>query len=265
MNEIQQSIDEALIALDKLKVYLKKSRTKQVKGQDERAISKANGTSWFNNHRHKIINAIDAQSLKKVDALFNDLISLSDKHGARSKYLTIISDIKKELSKIRKENIITISNYKPSNIKVPAPDFSKIITDTEMQDILKRRWIECEKCVVAQVPLAATVMIGGLIETILLARINMHDQSKVFTAKAAPKDKLAKTLPLKEWTLKNYIEVAHELGIISQTGKDVSVILRDYRNFIHPYKEKSHGIKIIDADAELMWDLCIKISHQLIK
>jgi hypothetical protein len=265
MSEIQKSFDDLNESLDKLKNYLKKTKTKQVRGQDEKAISKANGTSWFNFHRSKVNQVIGEDSLKRCDTLFNDLISISDKQGARTTYFTIISEIKKELNALRKDNIVKISTYTQKNVSTPAPDFSKIITDLEMQEILKKRWIECEKCIIAEAPLAATVMIGGLIETVLLARINMHDQSKVFTSKSAPKDKAGKTLQLKEWTLKNYIEVAYDLGIISQTGKDVGVILRDYRNFIHPYKEKSHGIKIIGADAELMWDLCIKITRQLIK
>jgi hypothetical protein len=266
MNEIHDSIDETLSSLDKLKKFLKKSSTKQVQGQEEKSITKANASAWFNKHRVIVSKAIDEPTLVGVDRYFNQLLELTDKSGARSKYFDLLTNLKSELVALRSRNIIKISSYVPKSVNSPVPNFSKIIPDTEMQEILKRRWAECEKCVIAQVPLAATVMIGGLIETILLARLNTFDQSKVFTAKTAPKDKTSgKTLQLKEWTLKNYIEVTHELGIISQTGKDVGVILRDYRNYIHPYKEKSHGIKITEADAELMWDLCIKISHQLIK
>ncbi len=35
---------------------------------------------------------------------------------------------------------------------------------------------------------------------------------------AAPNDKTGATQPLKEWKLQNYIDVAHEIGWITQTG-----------------------------------------------
>jgi hypothetical protein len=76
-----------------------------------------------------------------------------------------------------------------------------------MQGILSKRWQECVICVKAGAPLAATVMMGGILEGLLLAKINqLADKSPVFTAIAAPKDKkIGKTLPLKEWGLKNFI------------------------------------------------------------
>ena len=65
-------------------------------------------------------------------------------------------------------------------------------------------------------------MMGGLLEGLLLARVNSEsNKSPIFTASAAPKDKQGKTLQLKEWTLRNYIAVAHELKWISQPIKDI--------------------------------------------
>lgn len=67
-----------------------------------------------------------------------------------------------------------------------------------MQAILQRRWTECVICIAHGAPLAATVMIGGLLEGLLLARINReNNKAPIFTAAAAPKDKQNKTLPLK--------------------------------------------------------------------
>ena len=73
-----------------------------------------------------------------------------------------------------------------------------------------------------------------------MARINdLADKSPVFTAHSAPKEKgTGRTLDLKEWSLSNYIDVAHEVGWISSTYRDVGDILRDYRNYIHPHRER---------------------------
>ena len=135
-----------------------------------------------------------------------------------------------------------------------------------MKAILTKRWIECVNCISSGAPLAATVMIGGLLEGLLLARINKEpNKAPIFTAASTPKDQLGKSLGLKDWTLKDYIGVAHELGWITVAAKDVGVVLRDYRNYIHPQKELSHGISLTPADASVLWEIGKSISRQLLK
>ena len=85
------------------------------------------------------------------------------------------------------------------------PAFTPLISDAKMQAILQKRWQECVICVRHGAPLGATVMMGGILEGLLLARINqLPSQAPVHTAAAAPKDKsTGKTLQLKDWGLKN--------------------------------------------------------------
>jgi hypothetical protein len=109
-------------------------------------------------------------------------------------------------------------------------------------------------------------MIGGLLEGLLLARVNReNNKTPIFTAGASPKDKQNKTLPLKDWTLQDYIAVAHELKWITVAAKDVGVVLRDYRNYIHPQKELSHGVSLTTPDAVILWEIGKSISRQLLK
>lgn len=129
-----------------------------------------------------------------------------------------------------------------------------------MQVILAQRWRECVICVNSGAPLAATVMMGGILEGLLLATINqLSNMAPVFTATSAPRDKLGKTLPLKDWTLKNNIDVAHELKWITTAAKDISEVMRDYRNYIHPQKELSHGVTLVEADAQMLWEIAKKM------
>ncbi len=136
-----------------------------------------------------------------------------------------------------------------------------------MQVILEKRWLECDACVDAKAPLAATVMMGGLLEGLLMARVlGEKNQAPVFNAKAAPKDKQGKPLPhLRDWTLQDFIAVAHELKWITTTVKDVGVILRDYRNYIHPQKELSHGIVLNPSDARLLCQIGKTVVRQVIQ
>ena len=135
-----------------------------------------------------------------------------------------------------------------------------------MKAILERRWVECTKCIGAGAPLAATVMMGGLLEGLLLARVNREPKkTQIFTASAAPKDKQGQTRTLNYWTLQHYLAVAHELGWISQAVKGIGEVLRDYRNYIHPEKEFSEKVSVSNGDAALFWEISKNIARELLK
>jgi len=135
-----------------------------------------------------------------------------------------------------------------------------------MQAILVRRWSETQKCLDAGAYLAATVIMGSLLEALLLARVNkLSDKTPVFNSNKAPKNpKTGKVRPLQEWTLNSFIDVAHELGWIRRSARDVGVVLRDYRNFIHPEKEFRHGISVDEDDANMFWVIFTQLSGQII-
>ena len=59
--------------------------------------------------------------------------------------------------------------------------------------------------------------------------------------------------------------IAHELKWITVAAKDVGVVLRDYRNYIHPQKELSHGVSLTTPDAVILWEIGKSISRQLLK
>jgi hypothetical protein len=135
-----------------------------------------------------------------------------------------------------------------------------------MQEVLGSRWQECTKCLHAEAPLSATVMMGGLLEALLLGRINREtNKGPIFQAKTAPRAKGGQPKNLTDWTLKNYIDVAHEKGWITVAAKDVGEILRDYRNYIHPFKQLSHKIQLTPEDAALLWEVSKVILRQVIK
>ncbi|MCH8879431.1 MAG: hypothetical protein IID34_06055 [Planctomycetes bacterium] len=134
-----------------------------------------------------------------------------------------------------------------------------------MEAILARRWNEIQACVTARAYMAATVMMGGLLESLLLARMNASgNRAAIFTARAAPKDKNKKTIALAEWKLWQMIEVAHEVGWITKSAKDVGNVLRDFRNYIHPHKEHADNVMITEDDARMFWELTKILSKQVL-
>ncbi len=265
MNSLQNALDSALSETDKLRQTLKKGNSTQVQSAEERTIAKSTALAWFNTHRRVIAAEFGDQGLAEVDQCYNQLFEFSEKNATRSKYDQLLKDLRKAIVQFQTTNVVAIANAASFSSTDKPPDFSSLVSDAEMRAILSRRWDECAICVQAKAPLAATVMMGGLLETLLLTRINqVSDKSNIFTAKSAPKDKTGKPLPLGEWTLRNYIDVAHELKWITKTEKELGVVLRDYRNYIHPYKERSHGIKLEPNDSLIMWELSKNISRQLL-
>jgi hypothetical protein len=267
MNEIDETVYAAIREVTGLRERTRRKRTKQVQGT-ERDIIRATALAWVNNHRKKILAVFSAAELADIDGLYQQVMQASHRSVLRSKYVLMLKHIVDALVKLRSDNLVRLSTATiptASTSDMP-PDFSKLITDPQMQQIVKRRWVECTSCIAANAPLAATVMMGGLLEGLLLARINREtNKAPIFTAAAAPKDKWNKTIPLKEWTLQHYIDVAHELNWISATAKDIGVVLRDYRNYIHPHKELTHGVSLNRNDAALLWEISKGITRQLLQ
>ncbi len=265
MNVACQAVDHSISDIETLQRVLRKNRTPQINSSDERAIIKATAYTWFNNRRSSLpVNAIQV-SLDPIDDFFKDLLALSAQRTLRSKIQNRLSLLRKNLVKLRSDKALLNSSEIISDAS--APDFAPLISDGRMRDILSNRWKECAFCIQSKkAPLSATVMMGGMLEALILARIHREkNQGKVFKTKAAPKEsKSDKVLNLNQWTLNNYIDVAHEMGWISQTAKDVGVVLRDYRNFIHPQKEYAEGVSLSANDAILLWNICQSVANQII-
>jgi hypothetical protein len=270
VTEGQVTVDAAIASIESLQKILKRQTSKQVGSDEEKQIAKATALAWFNNHRPIVAAILGDDQLKPLDDRYRALIAATTKASVRTKYLTIIKDLKKLFATVQTDHVLVLAAV-PASAQALTPDtapkFDSLIADPKMQTILTKRWQECSVCVGSGAPLAATVMMGGLLEGLLLAKINqLPNKTSVFSAVATPIDpKTGKALQLKEWTLKNYIDVAHELGWITKTTKDIGEVVRDYRNFIHPQKELSHGIVLEAGDAKMLWEVAKSITLQILK
>jgi hypothetical protein len=114
--------------------------------------------------------------------------------------------------------------------------------------------------------LAAIVMMGGLLEAIFVSRANkMPAKDPLINATSAPKDKTTgKTLNYQEWMLDSYIKVAHELKWITESAKDTADVLKEYRNYIHPEKERRHGVILALNDSSMFWQVTKALVRQLL-
>jgi len=267
MANAHDAVDSALAEIDRLRKVLKHRQTLQVWSAEEKSLVKATALSWFNNHRKEAQASVDSELLNISDEYYKALLNAADRASSRTKYDSLLKSLRRELIDLRGYVLMSSQNSAPELTPDEPPKFDPLIADLRMRQILTDRWKECYACLQCDAPLAATVMMGGLLEALLLARIN-KEQSKgpIFNATKAPKEKSkSRTLPLKEWTLRHYIDVAHELKWISESAKDVGEVLRDYRNYVHPYKQLSHGVHLDKDDAILFWEISKSIARQIIK
>lgn len=268
MNDAQSAVDAAHREVGRLITILRRSQSLQVRNDDEKRVVKSTALAWFNSHRPKLCPPLDAARLASVDERCQRLISAGNVAASRSKVIASARGLQKALAALQTEQALALSMPSAPTSSPSAddpPSFHTLIADPAMVAILDARWRECAACIRAGAPLAATVMMGGMIEGLLLARINqLDDKSAIFRASSSPKDRSGVTLKLQEWTLKNYIDVAHEMTWISQTAKDIGVVIRDYRNYIHPQKELSHGLVLSAQDAKMLWEIAKRVIRQLL-
>lgn len=269
MTLAQQTLAAASEQSDRLKIVLRKSSTKQVRSDDEIQVAKATAHAWFINHRPVILAAVGDGQLGELDDQYRALIAASERATLRSRYLAIIKRARFLLSRVQVDQALALAGDRRRTENSTAddqPDFSPLVPDAKMQTILSNRWQECVKCVDVGAPLSAVVMMGGMLEGLLLARVNqLKDKSPMFKAASVPKDRAGNPLKLSEWGLKNYLDVAHELAWISKTTKDVGEVVRDYRNYIHPQKEYSHGVSISVDDARTLWEIAKSVARQVLR
>ena len=267
MTNANEAVDAAVAEIDRLRKVLKRRQSLQVWSVEEKSLVKATALSWFNNHRKQVQTGVDKELLNASDTYYKALLSAADRAGSRARYDSLLKSIRKELVDVRDYTLTGSQNNAEQRTADEPPKFDPLVVDARMRDILTNRWLECCACLTGGAPLAATVMMGGLLEALLLARINKEqNKTSIFTATTAPKDKsTGKTLSLKDWTLRHFIDVTHELNWISQSAKDVGEVLRDYRNYVHPYKELSHGVRLGQDDASLFWEISKGIAKQVIR
>lgn len=263
MSDHHSQIEGALEELARAQKFLAKVKAPQIRSAEQRDFLKATALSWFRARRAALASSTAPEVLTTVDGPYRAILEATDRNASKSTYVGAVKRAKSALTQARNNALIAAPASRTGDL---APAFGPLAADANMQAILARRWDECTRCLSAGAPLAATVMMGGLLEALLVSRANkLSDKSVLFRVKATPIDpKTKKPLDLRQWTLAPYIDVGHDLGWISRSAKDVAAILRDYRNYVHPEKERAHGVTLSGDDAAMLWEVTKTLSRELL-
>jgi len=132
----------------------------------------------------------------------------------------------------------------------PEPDFSSLIDDPALLELLKARWRESQQTLKTGAYLSTIILLGSILEGMLSHKIQSNPQ-QAGTAKSAPKDRGNNVRPFSDWSLDAMIAVARECGWLDIDVHGYTVALRGYRNLVHPREQIKNGI-YPDEDTCLM-------------
>ena len=132
----------------------------------------------------------------------------------------------------------TISESDFLKVEIEEINISQLCVEEILKPVLEARMTEMKNCFKAKSYLSVIFMVGSMLEGILLSMANQNP--KAFNQSTlSPKNKEGKVKPYHEWTLNDLISVAHNIGILKADVAKFSHVLRDFRNYIHPYQQMS--------------------------
>lgn len=133
--------------------------------------------------------------------------------------------------------------------KFEEANLEKLDVDPKLAVVLKARLDEALICHTSGAPLSTIIMCGSLLEGILLG-IAMRNQEKFNRSPCCPMTE-GRPKQFGDWKLSEFIDVAHNLEILSLDVKKFSHSLRDFRNYIHPNAQMSSGFTPTEHTAEI--------------
>src|SRR5262249_38712301 len=132
------------------------------------------------------------------------------------------------------------------------------LTDPELRAIIERDYIELNVRLFPSGSWKSTViMAGSILESILFDVLS--DAKRVAATNASTKGARGRggvpidiTVDPDSWKLTHLIEVAVDTNVLPTARADtIDQVLRDYRNFVHPQKEKKAKHECNEAEAGL--------------
>jgi hypothetical protein len=101
----------------------------------------------------------------------------------------------------------------------------EFIADEQYKSLLKRDFIELQNCLDNKASKSVLILSGSIIETILLEFFSHNLPNGVTKAQLLRKN------------LGDLIDNAESINLISQRSRELSVVIKNYRNLIHPGRE----------------------------
>lgn len=136
--------------------------------------------------------------------------------------------------------------------------------DGFVTEILKLRFEEIKKCFSSKAHLSVIFLSGSSLEGILLGTALKYPKS-FNQANSAPKDQNGKSKQFPDWTLSQLIDTSSEIKLLNEDVRKFSHVLRDFRNYIHPYQQVSSGFNPDHHTAKICFQVLKAAIYQISK
>jgi len=178
-------------------------------------------------------------------------VSVSKATASSEQVKTLLGRIRKQARRRLHDALPRVVNRK---IRYSVPNFAALVSDVDLARILSNRWTEANLTFESGAYLATVILLGSILEGVLLDKVEQNP-AQANSSPKCPKDKSGKPLAFKDWKLQNLIEVCHDCGWLKKEYKDFSHVVRDYRNFIHPNKERQERITFSEPICKVIWEV----------
>ena len=121
------------------------------------------------------------------------------------------------------------------------PNLGELPVASEVSSIIQDRLDEAQLCFSTGAYLSTILLCGSILEAVLLGAAG-KDPKTFNQSKASPK-RDGKVKGFSEWKLAEFIDVAHDVGLLGPDVRGFSHELRNFRNYIHPHKQIESGFK----------------------
>lgn len=201
----------------------------------------------------------DIEPNEKVGEVLYSLLQYAESieeisEADKLKALGFIHRLNKNLVKTKHESVVTTEDDFLQK-EIDEINVSKLDLESGLIGVLEQRIKEIQSGIKANNSLSVVFLCGSTLEGILLGVASKNP--KVFnTSASSPKHRESeKVKPFNEWTLSDFINVSHDVGLIGLDVKKFSHVLRDFRNFIHPFEQWTSQFNPNSHTAEICWQV----------
>ncbi len=121
------------------------------------------------------------------------------------------------------------------NREFEIPNVQKLPVEFAVSEIIQNRLWEAQECLLRRAYLSSIIQCGSVLEAVLLGAAQKEPE-KFNRSQSSPK-RDGKVKAFQEWSLSEFIDVAHDIGVLKPDVQKFSHGLRHFRNYIHPYQQ----------------------------
>ena len=157
--------------------------------------------------------------------------------GMRETNTELLAQCRKIVARLSGESqgapLLTAERFLSKEFEIP--DLQKLPVELAVSDLISDRLKEAKSCLAVGAHLSVILCCGSVLEAVLLGAA--HNEPERFNRSRSSPKRNSNVKAFHCWTLAEFIEVAHDIGLLKPDVREFSHGLREFRNYIHPYQQ----------------------------